>query len=403
MKVLRINCLSEPAGGVERYIKETDEHLLKLGHEVLTVEINSTKKPGNDHNTDHIYVKGDPVRRLFGDVLPDEMVFNFLMDSYNKLKPDIIHIHHFRVSFMAVARFVNSVHTPCVYTAHDAQLVCPISTLVLPDGRLCEGGIKTRCMFTGCKTGVNVPYEMYRIGIFNSLVKNRISAYICPSKAIKHYMKMFGYTPSIFVRSLPNMNLEALEKQDLGKENSIGFLGRVDRYKGLQYLVYALAQVKSEIPDINLKIAGEGDYLPNIKELVEKLGLTNNVSFLGYLSKEFHKKFFSSIKFLVIPSIMIENIIFTAQEAFAYGRTVIASAVGGIPEIIENDVDGILVPPANVKDLSQKIITLLYNDEKLNLLSQNAYDKITKILQDKKLESDITEIYEQVLEQKPFD
>ena len=397
---MRINCLSEPAGGVERYIRETDEHLLQNGHEVMTVEINSTKKPGNSQLTEHIYVPGSSISRLFGDIIPDEEVFNFLNDSYKKINPDIIHIHHFRVSFMAVARFINSISTPCVYTAHDAQLVCPISTLVLPDGKICEGGIKTRCMFTGCRTGINVPYEMYRIKIFDRFVKNRISAYLCPSNAIKNYMETFGYTPSIFIRSFPNMNIDALDKLDFQKENTIGFLGRVDRYKGLQYLITALASVKKKIPDIQLKVAGEGDFLPSVKKLVDELDLSNNVTFLGYLPKESHRDFFASIKFLVIPSVMIENIIFTAQEAFAFGRTVIASSVGGIPEIIENDLNGELVPPADSSALFSKITSLLEDKEKLIRLSTEAFDSIKRILQERHYDTDITEIYENVINNK---
>ena len=401
MRILRINCLSEPAGGVERYIYEADRFLVNLGHKVITVEINSTKKPGNVDLTEHLYVNDHPLYRFFRDITTDVSVLSHLMSVHEKFKPDIIHLHHFRVSFMAVAKFINAVSTPCIYTSHDAQLVCPIATLVLPDGTICEGGIKTRCIFTGCQTGPGVPYEIYRVHVFNKLVKGRISAYVCPSNAIKNYMEKFGYTPAIVIGSLTNIDINSTEKLDLPKGNTIGFLGRIDRHKGLQYLIDAVSLVKNDIPDIHLEIAGEGDFLDVVKNRVNKLNLQQNVSFLGQLPREAHREFFSSIKFLVIPSIMIENRIFTAQESFAYGRTVVASDVGGIPEIVQNGINGVLVKPTNVEELASKIEMLLSDETLLIKYSDNAFKSIVEMIKNESGMERIVDIYEKVIKSAP--
>lgn len=397
MKILRINCLSELAGGVETYIRETDESLVKRGHQVLTLEINSTGVPGNDRLTEHYFVKGNRISRLFGDLISDSSIFETLMNAHEKLRPDVIHLHHFRVSFMSVAKFIHSVNTPCVYTAHDAQLICPISTLVLPNGNLCEGGIKTRCFFTGCKSGVNLPYEMYRVGVFRRLIKDRISAYVCPSMEMKHYMESFGYEPAFFVRSLPNIDLDRLEKLPLKENHVIGYLGRIEQYKGLQYLLSAISMVKNTIPDIHLNIAGQGPYLSNIMKLTEEFDLSENVTFLGLVPKEEHRNFFANIEFLIIPSVMMENIIFTAQEAFSYGRTVIASAVGGIPEIVNNGINGILCKPADSKAIAKNIQYLLSDRDKLKLLSEKAFKSIHKLIVEADSELNIMGVYNKVI------
>ncbi|AAT42901.1 hypothetical protein [Picrophilus oshimae] len=69
-------------------------------------------------------------------------------------------------------------------------MICPISTLVRPGGTVCDGGIKTRCTFTGCKTGLNVPYEILR---YRSFLKNHsiIKMYLTPSNALTNYIKSF--------------------------------------------------------------------------------------------------------------------------------------------------------------------------------------------------------------------
>lgn len=394
--------MSEPAGGVERYIRETDEYLNSLGHKTLTVEINSTSKFGNTIATEHIFIHSNKAKRLMGDVTSNKSVFDFLMNVHNRFQPDIIHIHHFRVSFMSVVKFINSVQTPCVYSAHDAQLLCPISTLILPDGTRCEGGIKPRCFFTGCRVGVNLPYEMYRVNVFNRFIKRRVAAFICPSKSMKNYMESFGYRPAVFVRSLPNYDLKSANKLELPNKKTIGFLGRIDRYKGLQYLVDALAMVKKTFPDIHLIISGEGDYSKQIVKQVKELGLSQNVELTGHIPKENHQAFFSSIQFLVVPSIMIENIVFTVQEAFSYGRTVIASEVGGIPEIVKGGVNGILVRSSNSYELAEQITNLLCDSQKLASLTENAMSTFKEMVNIKQSELDIIQVYNKVINGDPL-
>ena len=68
IKILRINSINGPSGGVEQYIRETNECLKKLGNEILTVEINSTANPGTKEDTINIYVNGKKIVRLFKDL-----------------------------------------------------------------------------------------------------------------------------------------------------------------------------------------------------------------------------------------------------------------------------------------------------------------------------------------------
>jgi glycosyltransferase involved in cell wall biosynthesis len=400
IKILRINSINGPSGGVEQYIKETNECLKKLGNEILTVEINSTENPGTKEDTINIYVNGKKIVRLFKDLSTDKIVFNSLMEAYNSIKPDIIHIHHFRVSYMSIAKFINSVETPCVYTAHDAQLVCPISTLVLPNGDICEGGIKTRCMFTGCKVGTHVPYEMLRVWSFKFLLVDKISAYICPSEDMKNYMDKYGFKPSYFIRSYPNIDIKVLQKLDFPDSNSLGYIGRIDKYKGLQILIKALKSVKLKFPNVRLRIAGTGDYLDEIKKLALTEGVSENVEFLGYLGRERHRDFFSSVNFTVIPSLMTENIIFTAQEAFSYGRPVIASKIGGIPEIVRDGFNGYLVKPYGVAELANRIIFMLSERELLKKLGNNAFETINEVMLKNNGCKEILSLYENIVKGK---
>lgn len=400
MRILRINSLNGPAGGVEEYIKETNDCLNKKGIETVTVEINSTSRPGTFEDTIHVYVNGKKLNRFFKDVSSDDIVFDALMDAYKAINPDIIHIHHFRISYMSIVKFLKSVKTPCVYTAHDAQLVCPISTLVLPNGEKCKGGIKTRCMFTGCSVGYNIPYEMLRVWSFKHILGSRISAYICPSQEMKRYMDKFNFKPSYFIPSYPNLNVDKFERLEFPSSNNIGYIGRIDKYKGVQVLIKALKIVKRSFPDVNLRIAGSGDYSETIKSLSFEEDVSDSIEFLGYLGKERHREFFSSINFLVIPSLMIENIVFTAQEAFSFGRPVVASRVGGIPEIVHEGFNGFLVKPNQELELADKITFFLKRKDVLTDFGKNAYETIKTRVHNQNGCNDIQLLYERIMSQE---
>jgi glycosyltransferase involved in cell wall biosynthesis len=128
--------------------------------------------------------------------------------------------------------------------------------------------------------------------------------------------------------------------------------------KGLIYLIEAYKEVQETNPQTKLVLIGEGPQKKDLEKKVKKLGLEDKVVFLNH--QESIPKLLKSSDLFVLPSIK-EAFGLVLLEAMAAQIPIIASAVGGIPEIIENNKNGILVEPANPKMLAEKILFLIKN------------------------------------------
>ncbi len=144
-------------------------------------------------------------------------------------------------------------------------------------------------------------------------------------------------------------DVEPLERKS--DATRIAFAGRLDPEKGLDVLLKAVA----EVPGVNLCIAGSGDarYVGNLLRLASKLGITDRVEWLGQLADV--RPLFASADIGVIPSLVPESFSLTALEMMSAALPVVASAAGGLCEVVEEGVSAILVPPGRVKPLADAI------------------------------------------------
>jgi glycosyltransferase involved in cell wall biosynthesis len=117
--------------------------------------------------------------------------------------------------------------------------------------------------------------------------------------------------------------------------------------KGVQFAIEALDVVKERFPEVSLLIAGEGTYRSTLEEHVATLGLSHRVTFLGLRSDV--PEIFASSHIVIVPSIWAEAFGYTVIEGMAAGRPLVASKIGGIPEIIEDGVSGLLLSPATAQ------------------------------------------------------
>lgn len=126
---------------------------------------------------------------------------------------------------------------------------------------------------------------------------------------------------------------------------------------GLDILLNALAEVRKEMPDIYLSIAGSGPLTAQLQEQARNLSLADNVKFTGFIENRWIYHFISEHHIMVMPS-RHEAFGVAALEASACGRPVIASNVGGIPEIVLNNLTGLVIPPNDVPALASAILRL---------------------------------------------
>lgn len=138
---------------------------------------------------------------------------------------------------------------------------------------------------------------------------------------------------------------------------------RLVKRKGPENLVTAFSKVLKPMPEAKLAIAGEGPEYANLRAIIKKLGIENSVFMLGVLPHEQVFELMAAADVFVLPS-MIEACPFALLEAMAVGTPVICTRVGGTPEIVENGVNGLMVPSANNDALADAILNIL-DDHKL--------------------------------------
>ena len=154
-------------------------------------------------------------------------------------------------------------------------------------------------------------------------------------------------------------------------------IGRMVEKKGFKYLLKAFANLLSTGCEATLKIAGDGPQFSELKLLVNKLHIEKNVEFVGRLTRAEVKTFLATGRALVQPSIIgsngdCEGTPLSILEACAGGLPVIGSDVGGIPDVVNHEKSGLLVPPKNIAMLSDAMHNLAQNPQTASTFGQNA-------------------------------
>lgn len=269
-----------------------------------------------------------------------------LRNAIFKIGPDIVHVQGTFFIYSMVAASFRDIF-PTIITVHGLTAI--------------EFKFETGLRYFICRF-VSKPLEKYAL----SKIKNVI---IC-SPATRYIIENMTKS-DIYI--IPNgINLEDVDSdiQIVLKHPCIIFVGAIRRLKGTDVLLNAVSIVKKSIPDICVYIAGSGIEETDMKNMVEKMNLVDNVKFLGHVQKKYIYPYIRSTDVLILPS-RYETFGIVLLEAMVCSRPIVASNIGGIPYVVEDGKTGLLFESGNVTDLAEKIIILL-KDEKLRKKMGNA-------------------------------
>jgi glycosyltransferase involved in cell wall biosynthesis len=170
-----------------------------------------------------------------------------------------------------------------------------------------------------------------------------------------------GFDDSVFYPM--KMHVDQIKKQ-LGlpaHTKLISFVGKFTDFKGIDILIQAMQQVQSEVADVHLALAGDGELRPQMEALASELKLTG-IHFLGHQNQTQVAMLYSAADVSIVPS-RVEPFGLVAIEAMACGTPVVATDAGGLPDFVNNEV-GALVPMENPDALAEAIIAELAQDTK---------------------------------------
>jgi glycosyltransferase involved in cell wall biosynthesis len=267
-------------------------------------------------------------------------------------KFDIIHIHwplpHFLFGYVAA----KMCQAPTVISFHGAEL-----------------------MAVRHKFKILRPFVRWAIAQSDRITAN--SAYTV--KAIQSILnKPVDIVP--FGAGLPESSLVATQQPPTQNDYNILFVGRLVERKGVNYLIEAAAILKQKLP-VKIHIVGSGPEMNRLKKLTSQLKLDDTVLFHGQVSAQDLQRHYQTCSAFVLPAVIdskgdTEGLGVVLIEALTYQKPVVASAVGGITDIIINEKTGITVPPADSTTLAAAIERLLTDRELAARLAAAGYHHI---------------------------
>jgi len=176
-----------------------------------------------------------------------------------------------------------------------------------------------------------------------------------------------------------------------GKMTVIGCVARLDRDKGVEYLLKAFAELCKERKDISCLIAGEGMDIDRLKNIAKASGVSDRIVFAGNVEDK--KRMFAAIDIFVLPSLH-EAFPLTILEAMHSGKPVVATAVGGVLEMIENGVTGSLVPPKDADAIKKALVHLLGNSAEAGKMGALGMQAAKTLFSFEKMIEDTEMLYE---------
>lgn len=189
-------------------------------------------------------------------------------------------------------------------------------------------------------------------------------------------------------------------EEECKREKRILYVGRLVDIKGVKYLIAAMPEILRHHPDAILRIIGSGPDHDSLVMRAIELGLEENIQFLGTVNHIELSSYYQWADMFVLPSINIGGITeafgVVLLEAMASGCPVIASNVGGIPDIITNGENGFLVPERDPASLAEKIVTLLSDTALAEQFRQAGYDTVQKRFSWDVVSHMFSEVYEEI-------
>ncbi len=193
----------------------------------------------------------------------------------------------------------------------------------------------------------------------------------------------------------------SIEFPETDRSKRILFIGRLVERKGVKYLIQAMPKVLSKI-DAELTIVGSGSILGELKKLANDIGVSEKVHFTGLIPADEKERQYDNCDVFVLPACFDRHGDTEGQgvvllEALSHGKPIVASAVGGITDIIKNEKSGLLVPEKNPDALADALIRVLTNKNLYIKLSKNGYDFALKNFSLPAVGKSVVEIYETLL------
>lgn len=402
MRILLSNKYYYAKGGDCVYSIELEKLLRSNGHEVAFFAMQHEKNLPSEYSryfpSEIDYTKrtiNDLIKKLFRPFYSRETVTKFRA-LLNDFKPDVLHVNNIH-SYLSpvIVREASRKNIPVIWTLHDYKLICPAYLCYRKD-TICELCFKRKINVVTHRC-IKRSLIASAIAFFEALQWNRkklqgyTDAFICPSQFMRIKMIEAGFNPDQLIVLNNFIDDKRIENKVSQKEDYFCYVGRLSFEKGVETLLKAMAS----FPQYRLKIIGTG---PEEKRLKDKYS-HKNIEFIGYMKWDDLKEIVKKALFIVVPSEWYENNPLSIIESFSLGTSVIGADIGGIPELIQQNINGLLFESGNCLDLQEKI-KLYQGDLKNNINNSAIVDMAKERFSSENYYKKIINAYSRVIDMK---
>ncbi len=272
-----------------------------------------------------------------------------LIRTFRKHKINLVHTHGYKSNILA-GMAARSCGIKIVKTEHGRQ--------------------EPSRGFSGRRMSFNLKLDRFITGLF-------VDEVVYVSKDIQSFYQMIYRKPrqTVIYNGIKPIALSEDRSACLDRAfMNIGIVGRIAEVKGHIHLINAVKRLP-DLDRLRVLVFGEGPLKETLQDYCEKNGLSDRIFFLGF--KDNIHEYISQLDLFIMPSLH-EGLPYALLEAMFLRVPVIASNVGGIKEILENNVDSILIEPSNPESMADAIRGLAGNKDLGKRLQENAFKKVTK-------------------------
>lgn len=374
MKILMVNDHrpEEVLGGTERYILDVTAALEERGHEVHLFAMSDTRS------------ETTPVRRIFH-VRARNLAVLYLKRTFfypalyralrswvREVQPNVVHLHNNYRCAVTVNLALRGERV--VQTVHDYTALYP--TAFCAKERSCAGRSPLVALRHGClnwKVFLAAGWLLYNRRFLDRWIVGR---FIAPSRDLAGHLQRRGYRD---VHYLPNFtSVPVAPARPLPDRPIVLYVGSLIAHKGVDVLLRAFAEVVGEVDGAALRLVGSGPDEGRLRGLAAELELPR-VQFLGRQRHAALPPLYRAARVVVIPSLWLENAPLVAYEAMAHGRPIVASAVGGLPELIADGENGNLAPRGDAAGLAARLRRLLNDPDRAQDLAARGRQRLERL------------------------
>ncbi len=349
MRVLLITDWMAGVGGAERYAISLRDGLRAAGDEVRL--LTSSAGSAADGTADYRAYGTERVATQAVLQIANPFAAMTVRSAVRDFQPDLVLVnmfeYHLSPAILGQLRDVPSIHS-----VTDYKCICPVGSKLLPDGRLCEFRAGLVCWRSGCVSLTHWLRDRPRYALIRA-GRSHFNRVLACSRWVQRELALDGVESEHL--TLPVAEQGPAFRRAPSAEPLFVFFGRLDANKGLVMLLGAFARLRLVAPTALLRIVGTGPQRPLLEGIVQALGLGSAVTFRGWVVPTEVEHEMADAWALVVPSLWAEPLGLVALEAIVRGVPVIASASGGLGEVVEHGTSGLLFPNGDEDGLTRHL------------------------------------------------